>query len=258
MNLQTTIMSTTTKPSTLVSNLLLVAATASITFLATRYVTTKKVLTTVTTNSPTVIDFVQPTKDNGNDTTVLLPHQHEARMEQKVKMRESIASENAVARNLVTVRVPATSANLGPGFDCLGAAVDLWSTVTVERADKFEIIATGEGADVMPKDASNYVVIGLEAAFKAAGKTVPNLKYVERAKREERDGGGRGGTPCPNAQFSVCCSDAPCSALCGAGRCENAVSERSIQCGLLRRSRIRTLWRQSLWLTLASLVQVHH
>jgi homoserine kinase len=31
----------------------------------------------------------------------------------------------------VTVRVPATSANLGPGFDCLGLALDIWSTVTI-------------------------------------------------------------------------------------------------------------------------------
>ncbi len=35
----------------------------------------------------------------------------------------------------VTVRVPATSANLGPGFDCLGLALDLWSTVTVALGD---------------------------------------------------------------------------------------------------------------------------
>ena len=33
--------------------------------------------------------------------------------------------------NRVTVRVPATSANLGAGFDCLGLALDLWSAVTV-------------------------------------------------------------------------------------------------------------------------------
>ena len=32
----------------------------------------------------------------------------------------------------VSVRVPATSANLGPGFDCLGMALDLWATITLE------------------------------------------------------------------------------------------------------------------------------
>jgi len=35
----------------------------------------------------------------------------------------------------VTVRVPATSANLGPGFDCLGLALDLWGTITLRRTD---------------------------------------------------------------------------------------------------------------------------
>lgn len=35
----------------------------------------------------------------------------------------------------VSVRVPATSANIGPGFDCLGLAVDLWGTITVERRE---------------------------------------------------------------------------------------------------------------------------
>lgn len=35
----------------------------------------------------------------------------------------------------VSVRVPATSANLGPGFDCLGMAVDLWGVITLERGE---------------------------------------------------------------------------------------------------------------------------
>lgn len=35
----------------------------------------------------------------------------------------------------VSVRVPATSANIGPGFDCLGLAVDLWGTITFERRE---------------------------------------------------------------------------------------------------------------------------
>jgi homoserine kinase len=35
----------------------------------------------------------------------------------------------------VTVRVPATTANLGPVYDILGLALDLWLTTTIERAD---------------------------------------------------------------------------------------------------------------------------
>ena len=56
-------------------------------------------------------------------------------------------------------------------------AVDLWSEVTVSRAEKFEITADGEGADLMPKDESNYMVVGCRAAFDAANKEMPILKY---------------------------------------------------------------------------------
>ena len=62
--------------------------------------------------------------------------------------------------------------------DCLGMAVDLWTEVTVERADKFEIIAEGEGAEEMPKDETNLMVTGAKAAFDAANKPYPVLKYT--------------------------------------------------------------------------------
>ena len=56
-------------------------------------------------------------------------------------------------------------------------AVDLWSELTVERSDKFEITGEGEGADKMPKDETNYLVVGCKAAFEAANKPMPTLKY---------------------------------------------------------------------------------
>jgi len=56
-------------------------------------------------------------------------------------------------------------------------AVDLWSEVTVSRGDKFEITAEGDGADEIPKDETNYLVVGLKAAFETANKPVPILNY---------------------------------------------------------------------------------
>lgn len=47
----------------------------------------------------------------------------------------------------------------------------------MERAEKFEITAEGEGAKEMPKDESNYLVVGCKAAFEASGKPLPVLKY---------------------------------------------------------------------------------
>lgn len=49
--------------------------------------------------------------------------------------------------------------------------------MTVERSEKFEITAEGEGAEQMPKDDSNYLVVGCKAAFEAANKPMPVLKY---------------------------------------------------------------------------------
>ncbi|GFH48674.1 hypothetical protein CTEN210_05150 [Chaetoceros tenuissimus] len=108
---------------------------------------------------------------------ILFPHNHEEKMRRRIAQRVSVEEENKTPRKSVTVRVPATSANVGPGYDCIGMAVDLWSEITVSRADEFGITAEGEGAVEMPKDETNLMCIGLEAAFKAANKPVPTLHY---------------------------------------------------------------------------------
>ncbi|HZT05734.1 MAG TPA: homoserine kinase [Chloroflexota bacterium] len=56
-----------------------------------------------------------------------------------------------------TVEVPATSANLGPGFDSLGLAVDLVNRVRVEPADRWEMATTGEGAAQLPVGERNLL-----------------------------------------------------------------------------------------------------
>lgn len=77
----------------------------------------------------------------------------------------------------IKVRVPATTANMGPGFDATGMALDIWNDLTVERAPKFEMNIVGEGADQIPKDETNFVCQGVEAAYEYMGKPVPSLKY---------------------------------------------------------------------------------
>jgi homoserine kinase len=54
----------------------------------------------------------------------------------------------------VTVRVPATSANLGPGFDCFGLALDLCNEVEVDTLGA-GVAWHGEGADELPTDGSD-------------------------------------------------------------------------------------------------------
>jgi homoserine kinase len=77
----------------------------------------------------------------------------------------------------VTVRVPATSANLGPGFDVLGLAVDMWNELTVERSPTWSLMITGEGADSIPRTRENLVVVGLEMVFQRFGVELPTLSY---------------------------------------------------------------------------------
>jgi homoserine kinase len=107
---------------------------------------------------------------------LLYPFQHETKMHHRLTTNHDQPDDHS-ERTKVVVRVPATSANLGPGFDAIGMALDMWSEFTVERSHKFEIICEGEGAHDMPLDESNLVCFGLAAAFKKAGKPVPTLKY---------------------------------------------------------------------------------
>src|SRR5262245_1652747 len=60
----------------------------------------------------------------------------------------------------LTLRAPATSANLGPGFDCLGLAVDIWATVEVETVN-----VKRSGPSI-----SRLVEQGVDAAFEGIGK----------------------------------------------------------------------------------------
>jgi homoserine kinase len=58
----------------------------------------------------------------------------------------------------LTVSAPATSANLGPGFDCLALALDLGNAVVISRRPgPLEVTVTGEGAGEVPEDATNLV-----------------------------------------------------------------------------------------------------
>ncbi|MHC9570271.1 homoserine kinase [Corynebacterium diphtheriae] len=79
----------------------------------------------------------------------------------------------------VTVTVPASSANLGPGFDTLGLALSLYDTVEVEVTDHgLEVEVFGEGQGELPLDGSHLVVKAIRAGLKAADVQVPGLRVV--------------------------------------------------------------------------------
>lgn len=76
----------------------------------------------------------------------------------------------------VRVRVPATSANLGPGFDALGLALDLYNVIEMElTGDGLVLETTGTGAGEIPRDESNLIVRAAQKVFRAVGLPKPGL-----------------------------------------------------------------------------------
>jgi homoserine kinase len=77
--------------------------------------------------------------------------------------------------NRVTVRIPATSANLGPGFDCLGIAVSLFNHITldvVNRPVEPQVAIRGEGKDRLPRNSRNLALRAAQRVLRTASKDV--------------------------------------------------------------------------------------
>lgn len=86
----------------------------------------------------------------------------------------------------VTVKVPATSANLGPGFDCLGLALPIYNEITVEETVmpgsgvEINIIDETEKYDILsiPKDENNIVYKAIELLYNFVGQTASDMKIT--------------------------------------------------------------------------------
>jgi homoserine kinase len=70
----------------------------------------------------------------------------------------------------IDVRVPATSANLGPGFDVLGLALGLYNDIAFEEAARVTVTVEGEGAGRLAAGADNVVARAARMAYEAAGR----------------------------------------------------------------------------------------
>jgi homoserine kinase len=79
----------------------------------------------------------------------------------------------------VTVRVPATSANLGPGFDAFGLALSRFDEVTAEVIDSgLSIHAEGEGAGDVSRDETHLIIRSMRAAFERLGDQPSGLRLA--------------------------------------------------------------------------------
>jgi homoserine kinase len=73
-----------------------------------------------------------------------------------------------------TVKIPATTANLGPGFDCLALALDLWNQATFTPDGKgIQVTVDGEGAAELPLDENNLVARTALYLYKKKGVQPP-------------------------------------------------------------------------------------
>lgn len=79
-----------------------------------------------------------------------------------------------------TVKVPATTANIGPGFDCLGMALDIWNTMvfSVTNDKQNKVIVTGEGSNTLSIDDDNLILKSVKRYF-AYFNTAPPTLLIE-------------------------------------------------------------------------------
>ncbi|KGK88133.1 serine kinase [Desulfosporosinus sp. HMP52] len=73
------------------------------------------------------------------------------------------------------VKIPATSANLGPGFDCLGMALQLYNRITVETNRPFRITLSGSYKEGIPTDDTNLVWKTMCHFWDLINYPIPNL-----------------------------------------------------------------------------------
>jgi len=83
----------------------------------------------------------------------------------------------------VVVRAPASTANLGPGFDCAAAALDLWNELEVAASVNGEplVVLDGEGADELPRDDRHLALRAFALVAPLAGR---RFRFVNRIPLE--------------------------------------------------------------------------
>ncbi len=85
------------------------------------------------------------------------------------------------ASELVRVKVPASSANLGPGFDALGIALSLYAWIEMAPADKTSVTIHDQHMLCLPKDKTNLLVVTARRVFEEAGVPMPELHIAVKS-----------------------------------------------------------------------------
>ena len=78
---------------------------------------------------------------------------------------------------MIKLQIPATSANLGAGFDALGLALQYYNDVEMEESDTIDI-TSADGTPV-PTDANNLIYISAKDLYEVCGKKLPGLRMIQ-------------------------------------------------------------------------------
>lgn len=79
---------------------------------------------------------------------------------------------------MIRIRIPATSANLGAGFDCLGLAVNLYNYIDMAESDRVDI-SSSDGTWVPTTD-ENMIYSAAAHLYEICGKKLPGLKLIQQ------------------------------------------------------------------------------
>lgn len=94
-------------------------------------------------------------------------------------------------KSRISVTVPATTANLGPGFDCLGLALNLFNRVIFEETRSgITISVRGEGIGNIPEDETNLVIKSAERVFRRAGWRPAGIRIIQENQIPVKSGLG--------------------------------------------------------------------
>lgn len=78
---------------------------------------------------------------------------------------------------MIRIQVPATSANLGSGFDSLGTALGMYNQVWMEESDSVEI--TSKDSVKIPTDETNLTYCAAKCLYERCGRKLPGLKIIQ-------------------------------------------------------------------------------
>jgi homoserine kinase len=94
-----------------------------------------------------------------------------------------VYNEKSIMKNFET-RVPASTGNIGPAFDCLGLALDLWNDCSFSNDEQEELVAIkGEGQEILPNDSGNLIIRSMQALYKQTGNNFPDDLHLKCTNR---------------------------------------------------------------------------